>query len=126
DYRNAIRDLAIGRTTAAIEQLDKIGAIKETDPVTLNEQLADDYLSTIKAGKSALVICPTHEQGRKVTEHIRTALKAAQKLGRKDHMVKKYESLNYTEAQKQDVQSYMEGQWIRFNQHVKGIRKASM
>lgn len=126
EYRDAIRDLAIGRTTAAIEKLEKIGAIKETDPTTLNRQLADDYLSTIKAGRSALVICPTHEQGRKVTEHIRAALKAAQKLGRKDHMVKKYESLNYTEAQKRDVQSYTEGQWVRFNQHVKGVRKASM
>ena len=49
-----------------------------------HDLLAADYVSAIREGKSALVVSPTHAEGREVTARIRESLKSAGKLKGKE------------------------------------------
>src|SRR5690554_1947183 len=60
-YRDAVQDLSNGDVKTAFDKLDNLGAVKEIDPLKPNMQLVDDYVATIKKGKSALIISPTHK-----------------------------------------------------------------
>ena len=125
-YRQAVQDMANGKIEAAFEKLDSIGGICEVDQKEPNRQLVADYVKALKEGKKTLVICPTHEHGALVIADIRQALIEAKLLGSVEKHVTKYESLRLTDAEKQDIQNYQEGQWIRFSQHAKGVKRGSM
>lgn len=126
DYRHAVQLLADGAIKQGFERLDRIGSIKEVDPLKPNDTLVEDYMKAIKDKKSALVISPTHKQGDQVTEAIRRRLKAEKRLGRKELTLPRYVNLNYTEAEKSDIKTYQEGQTIILNQNIKGIEKGSV
>ena len=125
-YKSAVADLSDGNVAAAFETLDGMGAVKEIDPLKPNAQLVDDYLQAVKAGKSCLVVSPTHAQGENTTDDIRKRLKQEGLLGKKELAAVQYKALNLTEADKADLRSYKPGQSIQFNQHAPGIKRGSM
>lgn len=125
-YREAVQDLNDGKIAAGFAKLESIGSICQIDQKEPNKELVADYVAAVKAGKSTLVICPTHEHGAKVTADIRQALKEAKLIGMDEHAVRRYDSLKFTDAQKTDIQNYQEGQWIRFSQNCKGVKRGSM
>jgi conjugative relaxase-like TrwC/TraI family protein len=124
-YRSAVADLSKGNIRDGFEKLDSIGAIRETDPQNTYTPLVNDYMKAVKAGKSVLVVSPTHHQGDKVTEALRERLKQSGLIGKKEITVAKYKSLGLTDAQKTDWRHYREGQIIQFNQNRKGIKRGS-
>jgi conjugative relaxase-like TrwC/TraI family protein len=125
-YRSAVQNLADGDIKTAFEKLDAMGVIQSIDPMQPHKKLVDDYVATIKKGKSALVVSPTHSQGDQVTEAIRTKLKKEGKLGKKELKASRLNNLNLTEAEKSDWKSFSEGQIIQFNQNVKGAKRGSI
>lgn len=125
NYRAAVEDLSKGNVKNAFDRLDKLGSIKNIDPLKPNEELVEDYIKTIKKGKTALVISPTHKQGEEVTEEIREKLRASGLIGKKEIKVRKLFNLNMTEAEKSDWRNFKEGQVIQFNQNVTGIKRGS-
>ena len=70
DYKKAAQALSEGRTEEGFEELDKLGWIKQVADDDRYQQLAAAYLAAVaekKRGgeqKSALVVSPTHAEGR--------------------------------------------------------------
>ena len=69
-YREAVKLASDGKAAEAFEKLDKLGWIKEG-----HDALVEDYIAGLKAGKTQLVIAPTHAEGDTVTAKLRERLK---------------------------------------------------
>lgn len=124
DYRAAVYDLSQGNIEHGFDKLDTMGSVIEVDPLRPYDTLVADYMSSVKAGKSSLVICPTHKQGEEVMAAIREKLRQTGRIGQKEITAKRLIALNYTEAQKGDWQSLHPGQLIQFNQNQTGFQRA--
>ncbi|HEX3147020.1 MAG TPA: MobF family relaxase [Gemmataceae bacterium] len=120
EYRLAVAALAEGDIATGIERLDGMGAIREVADESRHLELAEGYLATVKEGKAALVVSPTHEEGRQVTSLIRERLRLEQKIGGKDRSFTQLRSYSLTEAERKDSLSYQTGDIIAFNQNTKG------
>ncbi len=126
DYREAVQKLSEGNVLAAFERLDDIGSIKAVDPLKPNEVLLEDYMDAVQAGKSTLIISPTHQQGKEVTQALRSKLRGSGKIGKKELAVTRLSNLNFTTAQKSDGRSFHPGQLLQFNQNSTGIKRGSL
>ncbi len=99
-----------------------MGAIKEASGEERHRQLVKDYLNAFEDGKSALIISPTHAEGRRLTDELRAALKERGAIG-KERVVKARQGMNWTEPQKGDARNYEAGMVIDFSEAVAGTRK---
>jgi conjugative relaxase-like TrwC/TraI family protein len=126
EYKAAVKSLSEGKILDAFHKLNEMGAIAEVDPSDPYKGILKDYMTAVQANKSVLVISPTHKQGEIVTTEIRAALRQAGRLGKKEIVVPKYNNLNLTQAQKGDVSNFKEGQFVQFNQNLKGIKRGSL
>jgi ATP-dependent exoDNAse (exonuclease V) alpha subunit len=125
-YRAAVEDLSKGEVADAFAKLDGMGAIKTIDPMKPNAELVRDYVDALKRGKSALVIAPTHKQGKAVTHEIRQQLRAKGMIGKKEITAVQYVSHNYTEAEKQDTRNYRIGEVVQLNQNRPGFVRGGL
>ena len=125
DYRKAVQALSDRKVGEAFSMLDSMGAIKTIEQDNPFTALADDYLATLKKGKTALVISPTHQQGEQVTQAIRHKLRDAGRLAKEETTVSQLVNINMTLAEKSDPRNYGTGQLIQFNQNVTGIERGS-
>ncbi|PAW93159.1 conjugal transfer protein [Mucilaginibacter sp. MD40] len=125
-YREAVEDLSNGNICRAFTKLNSIGAVKDIDPLKPNDLLINDYIRTLKKGKSALIVSPTHAQGEAVTQELRDKLRANGLIGKKQVLVDKFVSRNLTEAEKTDHRNLNEGDVVQFNQNVPQIKKGSV
>ncbi len=126
DYRQAVESLAKGDMATGFTRLDESGAIEMVDPLKPNEKLVNDYVATIKRGKSALVVSPTHQQSDEVTKAIRETMQEKGLLGKKEIKATRLSNLNLTEAERGDWRNYKEGQVIQFKQNMPGIKRGSL
>jgi conjugative relaxase-like TrwC/TraI family protein len=124
-YRLAVEDLSRGDVHAAFGKLSEINAIRQIDPKNPNAELVADYVATIKKGKSALIVSPTHQQGNAVTKDVRMQLKDEGLLAKKEIQALKLTSLNLTEAQKGDWRNFKSGQIIQFGLPAPQITRGS-
>ena len=124
-YRQAIQEFAKGNVKGALDKLETINAIKEVDPKNPNEQLIADYVDTIK-NKSALIVSPTHEQIRHVTEGVRQKMRETGLIGNKEIAARKLKNLNLTEAERGDWRNLQKDQIIQFNQNLTQIKRGSL
>jgi conjugative relaxase-like TrwC/TraI family protein len=122
-HKAIVADLRAGELEKAFRQLDKLGMLREMDANQRHEALATDYVAAVKAGKSALVISPTHAEGERVTQEIRSKLKAAKQLGSDEREFVQLKNLQWTEAQRGDAQNYKAGQVVQFHQNITGFRR---
>ncbi|MCF0049537.1 relaxase domain-containing protein [Dyadobacter sp. LJ53] len=125
DYRQVVQNLSNGSVEPALKKLDEMRWIKEIDALKPNEQLVADFTETIKAGKTALVVSPTHRQSEDVTEIIREQLRETGVLGKREIIAKRLVNLNLTEAEKADWRNLEPGHLIQFNQNLAGINRGS-
>jgi conjugative relaxase-like TrwC/TraI family protein len=125
-YRKTVEHLSIGDVQSAFEILDDMGAIKTIDPLKPYDELANDYLKTVKSKKSVLVVSPMHDQSEAVTNAIRQKLKDNGFLGKREIEAKRYKNLNLTEAQKSDWRNLKVGHIVQFKQNVRNFRRASI
>src|SRR5437870_91622 len=88
-----------------------------------HEALAADYVAAVKAGKSALVISPTHAEGERVTTQIRLKLRALKKRAEDEREFLQLKRLQWTEAQRGDARNYQAGVIVQFHQNVPGFRR---
>jgi len=122
-HKAVVADLRSGNLESAFKRLHKLGMLREMDADKRHEALATDYATAVKAGKSALVISPTHAEGERVTREIRAKLKAAKKLGADERELVQLKNLQWTEAQRADVRNYQAGQVVQFHQNVAGFQR---
>ncbi len=125
DYKQAIHALSEGRIEDGFRQLDKLGWVKEVSTDDRYQALAFDYVSTIEAHKTALVVSPTHKEGEKITAEIRDRLKQSGQLKGDEHQLLRLESLNMTEVERGEAEQYLPGDVIEFHQNAKGFMKGN-
>ncbi len=126
-YRKAVAALDKGELTECVQRLDEMGAIKEIeDAGERGKALTTRYMEAVQAGKSALIVSPTHAEGKAVTGHVREALKAAGRIGKDDTAFTRLGDRQWTDAQKADAARYEVGDVIQFTQHCPGVPARDM
>ncbi|WP_367389090.1 MobF family relaxase [Lewinella sp. LCG006] len=133
-YKEAVGLLADGEYEQGFDRLDQMGSVVEIEDHTeRHERIASDYLRSIKApavregnGKqvprSAIVVSPTHAEGRAITTAIRTRLKEEGIVQGEERKLNVLRNLSFTEAEKQDHLNYQEGMRIKFHRNYQGFK----
>ena len=125
-YRQAIAYLSQGRVEAGFKTLDNLHWVHEIrDSGQRYERVAAEYVQATEAGKSVLVVSPTHAEGEQVTAAIREALRHERKIGLDSARVLKLNGRNLTPAQRRDPVNYATGDVVVFTQNAKGHAKSS-
>lgn len=124
--QKAIEDLATGNMRKGYDRLDKdLGAIVEIEDVSKrHQQIAKDYVRSLEAGRSALVVSPTHGEGRLLVEVVRAEMKHRGRIGKEEKSYTIQRNLSLTETQKQDAAMYEPEYIIQFHQNARGGFKA--
>lgn len=95
EYRQVAELLSAGEVGTAFEKLNGMGWVKESG-------VEDDYLAALKAGKTALIVAPTHAEGDRLTESIRERLKAEGKV-KDEREIRRLRPLNMTKPEVQEA-----------------------
>ena len=121
-YKKAVEYLAKGESYNGFKTLQKMGVIKEVyDDKTRYNQLAEDYITARKAGRSILVVSPTHAEGKEASAAIRKKLKDQGLIGKEDFTFKTHRNLSLTIEQKRQFKSYGKNMSVQFHEKVPGF-----
>jgi conjugative relaxase-like TrwC/TraI family protein len=137
-YRMAVKAISEGdapgrdgrtRLEDGVRTLDGIGAIIETRGEGRFQKIASDYAAVTAerradgAFKSALVVSPTHAEADRVSDAIRSALKAAGRLGKDEREFIALRPKGLTEAERGDPRQFAPGVVVQFHQNAKGFKR---
>lgn len=122
-YKRIVKDLSGGRVGAAFKALDGAGWIREIPDDERYEALAADYAKAVAGGETALVVSPTHQEGRFITSEIRRLLKEQGAVSGQEREFSTLVGAKLTEAEKTDGANYLPGDVIQFVQNAKGFVK---
>src|SRR5262249_38713491 len=92
------------------------------------QKLAEAYLAATREKKrsgefkTALAVSPTWAEAARITEAVRTALKAEQRLGEEEEL-DTWGPAHLTEAEKGDAATYQPGDLLVFHQNARGHRR---
>ena len=122
-YLTAATQLSEGKSAEGFDTLDRMGWIRQIEDATDRyRHIAADYLQALEDGKSCLVVSPTHAEGARITQEIRSQLRDLGKLG-DDREFTKLVAAEASEAEKGETATYRPGDVVVFNQHARGFRK---
>jgi AAA domain len=117
----AIEDLKAGRLQNGWQKLEQHGVIKElTDVAELRKRAVEQHLAGLRAGKSSLMICPRHEEARKVAAIVRQQLKAEGAIGAADHAVTVLQRMDLGAESYRDLLHYAPGRVVGFHTRTSG------
>jgi conjugative relaxase-like TrwC/TraI family protein len=123
-HREAVEDLSAGLTNAGFTKLDTHGFIKEIEDADERyAALAREFADRLDAGDTALLLSPTHIEGRAAYAAVRDELKRRKALGSEDSTVIRYESKGLTDAEKQDAVQYQAGDMAQWNKFAPGFKR---
>ena len=119
-YKQAVKALSEQRTTDAFRMLDELGWIREVSNEQRHRVLAADYIDTLAGGQSALVVSPTHLEGERTTNEIRSRLQEQRLLGQEEVALPVLRDAGLTEAERADASNYLPGDVLVYHQNAKG------
>lgn len=123
-YREAIEAVSRGDVDGAFEKLDSLDWIQEIeDDRERSTSLAQDYVTAVTTGRTALVVSPTHREKDKITKKIREQLREVGILQGEEATLTRQRNLNWTEAERREVRNYEAGLQIQFIQNCPGIKR---
>ncbi len=121
EYRDAVNDLAQGKVGSGFARLDRLGAIREiVDREERYAELAKHYLQLSGRKQSPLVVSPTRQEGKEVTQAIRRALLDSGRLGKDERAMVRYHNLHWEPTQRRESENYAVGMMIQYHQNGKG------
>jgi len=126
EYRRAVELAAQKNTDEAFAQLERMGAVTEVlaeGHHDLHDSAAKSYLKALTENKSALLVAPTWNEIESVTDKIRAGMKTSGRLTGEEKEFQVFDSLSWTEAQKQDARQYRPGMAIHFHRRTAGFTK---
>ena len=125
-YKDAVDFIARGKTVEGFRVLDeKMKAVQEIpDHDKRMDFLAEQYIQSINAKRTALIISPTNAEKEQLSKVVREKLKAQEKLVGTSKTFIRLQNQSFTESQKKDAANYEKGQYIRFIRNNKGGFKA--
>lgn len=134
-YKQAVELISLGHQVidaktgltgllAGYDMLDRLGKLKELVGEDRHAALAKSYLSTRRSNTSALIVAPTHREGKAITERIRAELRKAGAIGEDEREFTQLRSLNFSEAEKSQPSKFTEdGLIVQFHQNAKGFQR---
>lgn len=125
EYKEAVNALSEGRATEGFDRLDRLGWIHEVAAEDRYARMAADYVEVVESGQTALVISPTHSEGRRITEEIRRHLRDSGKIGRDEREFNVLQNANLTEAERGDQVNYAPGDVLVFHQNARGVTRGT-
>jgi conjugative relaxase-like TrwC/TraI family protein len=123
EYRRAVELAAQKNTNEAFAQLERMGAVTELPGNQLHDSAAQSYVKALKQNQSVLLVAPTWNEIEAVTEKVRATLKTSGRLAGDEKEFQVFDSLSWTEAQKQDARQYRPGLAIQFHRQKSGFSK---
>ena len=82
--------------------------------------MAADYLETVSAGASCLVVSPTHAEAAAITAEIRRQLRLAGKLGGEERQFSRLVAVQASEAERGQATTYRAGDVLQWHQNAAG------
>lgn len=125
DYKRAVGLLSEGKVLQGVDELDRLGWVREVADETRYQQMASAYLEVSAekkadgTAKTALVVSPTHAEGDRITGAIRHELAVRGRLGEERELTA-WVPLHLTEAERGEASSYAAGDMLQFHQNAKG------
>lgn len=125
DYKRAVGLLSEGYVTQGVDELDRLGWVREVADGERYRQMASAYLEASaekKADgtvKTVLVVSPTHAEGDRITGAIRHELAVRGKLGEEREFTA-WLPQHLTEAERGEASSYAAGDMLQFHQNATG------
>lgn len=113
-YKAVVADIAAGKREKAFDQLAGLGWVQKVDS---NAPLVNDYVAGLAAGKEQLIVAPTHVEADEVTAAIRTRLQDDGKLGTEERLFGQLVPLNWTEAERGDLERYDGSEVLQFHRN---------
>jgi conjugative relaxase-like TrwC/TraI family protein len=114
-YRAAVAHLARGDAYASFNAFTRLGAVHECrNPRQLLALAAEDYVQTVRAGKSCLVISPVWSEIHRFTEEVRTRLRHAGVLRDRDVQLTAVVPLKWTREERRRPENYRTGDILTF------------
>lgn len=115
-YRKAVERLARGDAFGAFNRFRALGAVHEfPQEPALFAAAADDYVRTVRAGKSCLAISPVWSEIHDFTREVRRQLRAAGLLEDRDRIYRTVSSLKWTQEERRRVANYQNGDQLVFH-----------
>ena len=110
-YKAAVQSLSKGEMLDGYDKLAELGWVRQTPD---NQPLVDDYLASLDAGKSLLVVAPTHVEGDEITAEIRAKLKERGIVGKEETSFERLVPLGWTEAERAVPEMYDGTEIVQF------------
>ena len=126
EYRRGISECALGDFESAFERFDKNGFIHEGKSKYL-EEAAASYMEYTENGQfidRSILVAPTHEEGDRLTDAVRSKLKEAGSVLQTGRMAEVFRSWSKPKAWMQDATNYAPGTAIAFIRNMKDICRA--
>jgi len=124
--REAVGDLAKGKTKSGFDKLEQCGAIVEIeDQARRLDAICKKYLEASRNKKTSLIIAPTHAECRQIATAVRQVLKKEGVLSSTEQTITRLERLNLTAAQRQDAVNYEPGNVIEFTAEQPAASRAA-
>jgi conjugative relaxase-like TrwC/TraI family protein len=118
EYKDAVKSLAEGKTAEGFDKLDKLGWIKLLPVWDQYRPVAESYVSHLEKKQDCLIVVPTHAEAALVVAAVRTQLKAKELLGNDDQIVPRLVPLQWSEAERRDLNRYSGDECLRFHRNV--------
>lgn len=122
-YKQAVESLHRGEYDKGLQTLMDLGAIREVKGRDWSP-LVNEYIDTIKTGRSAFIISPTHAEGQGITDLVRASLRREGKIGQDDRLVPQLRDLGWTAVERSDAARYEPGQVVQFHRSVRAGRES--
>lgn len=116
-YREAVGAIDRGDILHGHDILKDLGWVQQTGPGDHNTPLVDEYVAALDAGKSVLVIAPTHKHGQEITSEIRDRLKQRGVIRSDEHIFSTLKPLQWTEAERGDKDRYLGTEIAQFHRN---------
>lgn len=126
DYKKAVDAASKGQIKRSYDILDKkLSAIHEVpEKQDLLKAIADQYVTSIDAKRSAIIVSPTHYDGDQITNRLRKTLKDRGHLKGEERQFPILKDLSLSEVEKQNITNYKPGHVLRFIRNQSGGFKA--
>ena len=127
EYRQAVEELR-QNPARGLAQIEAMGALREVDWQLRPQEVSKAYREALAVPnakgltREVLVVAPTHEEIRRLTETIRSDRQRAGELG-ENQTLARHIPLNWTQAQKQDLKRYRTGMVLEFHKATKQVGK---
>jgi len=126
-YKHVVEALSEQRTADGFRQLVEMGWVREIQGDERYETLAKDYVEHLRRHRNdqaGLVVCPTHSEGDRLTQHIRDEMRRANQLKAKERVFDVLKPAHWTEAERADAVNYERGlDVLVFHQNARGFAR---